>query len=236
MRCPSCDSENDPGRKFCVECGARLSATCPSCGTPYEPGMKFCGECGAASLPERMQRRRGHQRRSGDRRPPPPSGDWFRSCSRTWWGSLALSETRDAEDVRDLLTRYFDTCRELVTRYGGEIEKFIGDAVMAVWGAPTTNEDDAERAVRAALDLTAAVRRWASEIGLTGSARARGVLTGEAAVTLGAERAGDGGRRPGEHRVPDPVGCASRGGPGRGGDQARHRGGDRLRGRRRPRC
>ena len=53
MRCPSCDSENDPGRKFCVECGARLSAVCASCGTPYEPGMKFCGECGAGlGLPE----------------------------------------------------------------------------------------------------------------------------------------------------------------------------------------
>ena len=52
-------------------------------------------------------------------------------------GFTGMSESRDAEEVRDLLTRYFETCRQLVERYGGTIEKFIGDAVMAVWGAPT---------------------------------------------------------------------------------------------------
>ena len=55
--------------------------------------------------------------------------------------------------MRDLLTRYFEVAREIVERYGGTVEKFIGDAVMAVWGTPVAHEDDAERAVRAALDL-----------------------------------------------------------------------------------
>src|SRR5207244_8355234 len=68
-------------------------------------------------------------------------------------------------------------------RYGGTVEKFIGDAVMAVWGAPTAREDDAERAVRAGLELVDAVRGLGPEI----QARA-GVLTGEAAVTRGADR------------------------------------------------
>src|SRR5207247_10905229 len=68
-------------------------------------------------------------------------------------GFTALSETRDSEEVRELLSRYFDTCRRLITRYGGSVEKFIGDAVMAVWGTPVAKEDDAERAVRTALDL-----------------------------------------------------------------------------------
>ena len=68
-----------------------------------------------------------------------------------------MSERRDAEDARELLTRYFDTASRLVGRYGGVVEKFIGDAVMAVWGTPTAQEDDAERAVRAALDLVEAV-------------------------------------------------------------------------------
>ncbi|HEX2301980.1 MAG TPA: adenylate/guanylate cyclase domain-containing protein, partial [Gaiella sp.] len=72
-------------------------------------------------------------------------------------GFTAASEERDAEDTRELLTRYFDFARTIVGRYGGTIEKFIGDAVMAVWGAPVAQEDDAERAVRAALDLVAAV-------------------------------------------------------------------------------
>ena len=72
-------------------------------------------------------------------------------------GFTTLSESRDAEEVRELLSRYFDTCRRLIALYGGTVEKFIGDAVMAVWGTPTATEDDAERAVRAALDLVAAV-------------------------------------------------------------------------------
>jgi class 3 adenylate cyclase/tetratricopeptide (TPR) repeat protein len=105
-------------------------------------------------------------------------------------GFTSLSEQRDAEEVRELLTRYFETCRALITRYGGVVEKFIGDAVMAVWGAPVAHEDDAERAVRAALDLVDAVAAMGAEIG-TADLRARaGVLTGEAAVTLGAESQG----------------------------------------------
>ena len=71
---------------------------------------------------------------------------------------------RDAEEVRELLTRYFDTCRRLVSLYGGTVEKFIGDAVMAVWGTPVAQEDDAERnrraraVIRTAVELEASVR------------------------------------------------------------------------------
>ncbi|HTC85382.1 MAG TPA: adenylate/guanylate cyclase domain-containing protein, partial [Candidatus Acidoferrum sp.] len=96
-------------------------------------------------------------------------------------GFTTLAEGRDAEDTRELLSAYFELARDIVGRYGGTVEKFIGDAVMAVWGAPTAHEDDAERAVRAALDLVDAVRT----LGPTIQARA-GVLTGEAAVTIGA--------------------------------------------------
>ena len=73
-------------------------------------------------------------------------------------GFTPLSESRDPEEVRALLTRYFETSRRLIELYGGTVEKFIGDAVMAVWGTPTATEDDAERAVRAALDLVAEFR------------------------------------------------------------------------------
>ncbi|MGB2874910.1 MAG: adenylate/guanylate cyclase domain-containing protein [Gaiellaceae bacterium] len=100
-------------------------------------------------------------------------------------GFTALSESRDAEEVRELLTRYFDACRRLVSLYGGTVEKFIGDAVMAVWGTPVAQEDDAERAVRTALDLVRAIPELDSAL------KARvGVLTGEAAVTLAAEGQG----------------------------------------------
>ena len=105
-------------------------------------------------------------------------------------GFTTLSESRDSEDVRELLTRYFETCSRLIQLYGGTVEKFIGDAVMAVWGTPTATEDDAERAVRAALDLVAAVSALGDEVGAPELRARAGVLTGEAAVTIGAEGQG----------------------------------------------
>jgi predicted ATPase/class 3 adenylate cyclase len=105
-------------------------------------------------------------------------------------GFTTLSERRDAEEVRELLSRYFETCKRLISRYGGTVEKFIGDAVMAVWGSPTAQEDDAERAVRTALDLVAAVSALGDEVDARDLRARVGVLTGEAAVTLGAESEG----------------------------------------------
>jgi class 3 adenylate cyclase len=105
-------------------------------------------------------------------------------------GFTPLSEMRDAEEVCELLSRYFDTCRRLIGLYGGTVEKFIGDAVMEVWGTPVATEDDAERAVRAALDLVAAVSALGQEVGAEELRARAGVLTGEAAVTIGAEGEG----------------------------------------------
>ena len=100
-------------------------------------------------------------------------------------GFTPFAEERDAEQVRETLDRYFGIARLAVERHGGTIEKFIGDAVMAVWGTPTAHEDDAERAVRAAMELLDGVNGLGEGI----SARA-GIVTGEAAVTLGAEGQG----------------------------------------------
>ena len=101
-------------------------------------------------------------------------------------GFTPLSEARDPEAVRELLSRYFGVARTVIGRYGGVVEKFIGDAVMAVWGTPVATEGDAERAVRAALDLVAAVAELGAEAGVPGLAARAGVVTGEVAVTLGA--------------------------------------------------
>lgn len=105
-------------------------------------------------------------------------------------GFTPLSESRDPEEVRELLSRYFEVCRGLVERYGGVVEKFIGDAVMAVWGTPVAKEDDAERAVRAALELVGAVHALGEEVGAPGLAARAGVLTGTAAVSVGAQGEG----------------------------------------------
>jgi class 3 adenylate cyclase/tetratricopeptide (TPR) repeat protein len=188
VTCSSCGAENAAGAKFCNECGARLAAVCPSCATPNAPTAKFCSECGTlltagdVATPPRTAptaaRAAGQGNAQAERR-------LVTVLFADLVGFTPFAEERDAEDVRDTLTRYFDLASDVIARYGGTVEKFIGDAVMAVWGAPTAHEDDAERAVRAALDLVVAVR------GLGPSIQARaGVLTGEAAVTLGATNQG----------------------------------------------
>ena len=105
-------------------------------------------------------------------------------------GFTPLSEARDPEAVRELLSGYFGVARTVIGRYGGAVEKFIGDAVMAVWGTPVATEGDAERAVRAALDLVTAVAELGDEAGVPGLAARAGVVTGEVAVTLGASQEG----------------------------------------------
>jgi class 3 adenylate cyclase/predicted ATPase len=99
-------------------------------------------------------------------------------------GYTSLSERLDPEDARDLLGHYFDAARRIVERYGGTIEKFIGDAVMAVWGTPVARDDDVERAVRAALEVVDAVAALRHEVhGSELQARA-GVVTGQAALLV----------------------------------------------------
>ena len=178
MRCPSCGTENREGRKFCAECGSPLATACPACGAANEPGERFCGECGsplaAATAPPPAREGPAAERRL------------VSVLFADLVGFTRLSDSRDAEEVRELLSRYFDSCRRIISLYGGTVEKFIGDAVMAVWGTPTATEDDAERAVRAALDLVAAVSALGQEVGEEELRARAGVLTGEAAVTVGA--------------------------------------------------
>ncbi len=180
MRCGQCGASSGAADRFCGTCGASLGG-CPSCGEPVVPGDRFCRACGfeLADGPAAGQ-------------PPAPDREPVaerRVCSVLFCdlvGFTPLSESRDPEAVRELLSRYFGVARTMIGRYGGTVEKFIGDAVMAVWGTPAASEDDAERAVRAALDLVAAVAALGAEAGLPGLAARAGVVTGEMAVNLGA--------------------------------------------------
>ena len=185
--CPSCGTENKTGAKFCGGCGLSLALPCSACGAINDSGMRFCTECGGSlasvvtspSLPP-----------SGVAASPSTSSAAERRLVSVLFADLVgfttLSESRDSEEVRELLSRYFDICRRLIELYGGTVEKFIGDAVMAVWGTPVATEDDAERAVRAALDLVASVSDLGNEVGAPELKARAGVLTGEAAVTIGA--------------------------------------------------
>ena len=184
--CSVCEAVVPAGAKFCRDCGAPVQArSCPSCGTA-SGGGKFCAECGTVVDPAA----------SRHRLPAPQSAEPVaeRRVTSVLFGDLVgftpLSESKDAEEVRELLSAYFAQCRVIVRRYGGVVEKFIGDAVMAVWGVPVAHEDDAERAVRAGLELAAATAAMGGEVGAPGLAMRVGIVTGEVAVTLGATAEG----------------------------------------------
>ncbi|MEP7158965.1 MAG: adenylate/guanylate cyclase domain-containing protein, partial [Chloroflexota bacterium] len=189
MNCPNCGTLNLDTAKFCMECGTTLNAGCPNCGFVNQPGAKFCNECGTVLASNGAATARpAVVAPAGSADAGQGSGAERRLVSILFAdlvGFTPFAEERDSEDVRETLTKYFDLARDVIERYGGTVEKFIGDAVMAVWGAPTAHEDDAERAVRAGLELVDAVTSLGSGI----QARA-GVLTGEAAVTIGATNQG----------------------------------------------
>src|ERR1700720_1373737 len=138
---------------------------CPSCSAENPEGKKFCGEC-AAPL----------QDRAGPREQRKTVTVLF--CDLT--GSTALGETLDPERLRAVPARYFERMKAIVGRHGGSVEKFIGDAVMAVFGVPVLHEDDALRAVRSAIEMRDALPELGVEARI-------GVNTGEV-VTGTAER------------------------------------------------
>jgi len=141
-------------------------SVCPSCGHRNQPGAKFCSECGAALAAARL-----------------PSYEERKVVTVLFAdlvGFTSRAEQLDPEDVRALLSPFYARLRAELERFGGTVEKFIGDAVMALFGAPAGHEDDPERAVLAAL----AIRDW-----VRGEERIQvrlAVNTGEALVVLGA--------------------------------------------------
>ena len=184
MSCGGCGAELPTGAKFCMECGTPALASCSGCGSVLVPGAKFCMECGAAVSAASPAATRGLVTEAA------PVVVAERRVTSVLFGDLVgftpMSEDRDPEEVREILSRYFVEARIVVERYGGTVEKFIGDAVMAVWGVPVAHEDDAERAVRAGLDLVAAVEAMGERVGVPDMATRVGIVTGEVAVTLGA--------------------------------------------------
>ena len=186
-RCARCGASVGEGHRFCGNCGAPVGG-CPACGEPVIAGNRFCHACGhaLAELAPASPVTASAPPGAGVAGEPVAER---RVCSVLFCdlvGFTPLSEARDPEAVRELLSEYFAVARTVIGRYGGVVEKFIGDAVMAVWGTPAATEGDAERAVRAALDLVAAVAELGAEAGVPGLAARAGVVTGEVAVTLGA--------------------------------------------------
>ncbi|MGZ4152690.1 MAG: ATP-binding protein, partial [Actinomycetota bacterium] len=148
--------------------------TCPSCGAENADGARFCSACGD-----------GLEARSPAREERKVVSILFVDLV----GFTASSDGADPEDVRDLLRAYHAAVKDRIEHYGGTVEKFVGDAVMAVFGAPVAHTDDAERAVRAGLRALEAVEELREARGEPTLAARAGVTTGEAVVTVDAGRA-----------------------------------------------
>src|SRR5215470_8388975 len=133
---------------------------CPSCGVENPPEARFCMSC---ATPLAVAERPREQRKVVT----------VLFCDLV--GSTALGESNDPEVVRGRLSRTFENLRVILERHGGSVEKFVGDAVMAVFGIPTAHEDDALRAVRAASEMQDAIAEHALEARI-------GINTGEVVV------------------------------------------------------
>jgi class 3 adenylate cyclase/ribosomal protein L40E len=164
MICPQCGNVNQEDARFCTRCGRPLSLICAVCGTANSPDARFCNQCGSPlsgntpvleseTSPDGSSYlgEHGEQRRV------------VTVLFADLTSSTALADGMDAEDVRTLLAGFFATMTRELHKHGGTVEKYIGDAVMAVFGLPAAHEDDPVRAVRAALDMKAALRLFNEE-------------------------------------------------------------------------
>jgi class 3 adenylate cyclase/tetratricopeptide (TPR) repeat protein len=162
--CPACGRENAPDQRFCTDCGASLLQTCPTCSATNLPGARFCGSCGS-SLEATAGRRLPGERRLAT--------VVFADIA----GFTNLSKTTDPEDLKELVDSCMTKLTAIVERYDGFVDKVIGDALMAVFGAPIAHGDDPERAVRASLEMQRCAAENVAEFG--GLALSVGVNTGE---------------------------------------------------------
>ena len=142
--CARCGADNRPGRRFCAQCGAALPVVCPACGFANEAGERFCGGCGGSlAIAPTPATQTGSEAAEAERRP-------VTVLFADLCGYTRLSQKQDPEDVHRMLERYFGAVDAIVERFGGRVDKHIGDAVMAIFGAPVAHGDDPARAVRAA--------------------------------------------------------------------------------------
>src|SRR5262244_4470783 len=149
MKCTSCQHENPPGQKFCGECGASLTgkpAPAPVEVTPARPADRFASP--ESYTPKHLAEKILTSKTAieGERK---IVTVMFSDVS----GFTAMSERLDPEDVHGIMDRAFEVILDAVHRYEGTVNQFLGDGVMALFGAPIAHEDHSQRALRAALDV-----------------------------------------------------------------------------------
>jgi len=162
MKCPECKAENPETTKFCRKCGSELLLACPQCGAAILPDDDFCGKCGH-TLSVNISAKAADPNdfvlpiASGERK---QVSVLFSDLS----GYTAMTERLDPEEVREIMDRVFGKIRQVVDKYDGFIEKFVGDSAMAVFGVPSAHEDDPIRAIRAAMEIHAQVEGLSPEV------------------------------------------------------------------------
>src|SRR5215210_1557865 len=145
MNCATCGTENPAGARFCMSCGTALERRCGTCGTPAPGEARFCMNCGAALD--------GSRAAPAAPSSPPEERRQVTVLFADLSGYTAFAEGMDPEQVKAQVDRALLRLGHEVQRYGGTVDKYIGDNVMALFGAPVAHEDDAERAVRAGLGM-----------------------------------------------------------------------------------
>ena len=143
MKCPKCLIDCPEGKKFCRKCGTALPLACSHCGAGILQDDQFCGECGGR-LEENPQRKLSAS--EGERK-------YVAVLFSDLSGYTAMLERLDPEEVKEITSRILGEAAGVVDRYDGFIEKYVGDAVMALFGVPKVREDDHFRAIKAAQDI-----------------------------------------------------------------------------------
>jgi len=178
MKCPKCQYANPEGAKFCRDCGTSFEQdiVCPNCDSSHPPGSKFCIDCGHdLSRPKEAPPTDDSEPKSPPEKPFP---DDVRAPSETIEGErkhvtalfsdisgyTSMSERLDPEEIKEITSRIFGDISRIVAKYDGFIEKFIGDAVMALFGVPKAHEDDPVRAIRVAKEIHDLVQAMSPEL------------------------------------------------------------------------
>ncbi len=156
MKCPKCQAENPEGMKFCGVCGAKLEIICPSCQFSNPLPFRFCGGCGQ-ELGEGTRKEKRVPESEGERK-------YVTAMFSDLSGYTAMTEKLDPEEVKEIMSRIFGEIAQVVTKYEGFIEKFIGDAVVAFFGVPMAHEDDPIRAIKVAREIHEVVAAMSPEV------------------------------------------------------------------------
>jgi class 3 adenylate cyclase len=189
MRCSKCGGDNREGRKFCTTCGTALVAACPKCCAPIQLGESFCGECGTAlaDAPAKAQETVVAGSATGERR-----HLTVLFCDLV--GSTEIAARLDPEEWREILADYHRAAAQAIERFGGHVAKYLGDGVMAFFGYPEAQDNDAERAALAGLAILDAFSKLnqqstrpelSARIGIDSSTVVVGASAGKDADVLG---------------------------------------------------